>query len=315
MKQYLIYIFAFINIHLFSQDIIGENLFESDLINYLQDNYKTPSVLSYNNARDILYGEIEAPQNNNAVKGIYTNYEVTLPSGVDPSSWLYDNGIDCEHVWPQSMYEGSSPMKSDMHHLRPCKSNVNSSRGNKPYNEVNDNLTNTWFWLNYQSSNIPGTNIDEYSESGSLNFEPREDVKGDIARSMFYFYTMYTNEANDEFFNEQKEILFQWHQEDPIENNEIIRTWAIANYQNNIPNPFILDETLIYRAYFYEPSTEGDVNLDGNLNIVDIILIVNYILEQISFSNEQIEISDANNDSLINVVDIILITNLILGDI
>ena len=32
--------------------------------------------------------------------------------------------------------------------------------------------------------------------------------------------------------------------------HEVIRTWAIAAYQQNKPNPFILDETLIIRAYF-----------------------------------------------------------------
>ena len=255
MKNKLIYI-LFISF-LFMQDEIGSGLYNDDLINYLNNNYKTNSVLSYNSARDILYGEIEAPQNNGQVYGVYTNYSVTLPSGVDPSSHLYNNGIDCEHLWPQSMYEGSSPMKSDMHHLRPCKSNVNSSRGNTPYNEIQDNLTNTWYWLNTQSNNIPASNIDEYSESGSNKFEPREDIKGDIARSMFYFYTMYTNEADDNFFNLQKEILYQWHNNDPVTNNEINRTWAIASYQNNIPNPFILDSTLVYRCYFYDESIVG----------------------------------------------------------
>ena len=136
------------------------------------------------------------------------------------------------------MYEGSSPMKSDMHHLRPCKSNVNSSRGNKPFNNITDSQTNTWFWLSTQTNNIPSNNIDQYSESSSNNFEPREDVKGDIARSMFYFYTMYSNVADENFFNIQKDILYQWHLEDPTSEVEISRTWDIASYQDNLPNPF-----------------------------------------------------------------------------
>ena len=258
MKNKLIYT-LFISL-LFMQDEIGSGLYSSDLINYLNNNYKTNSVLSYGSARDVLYGEIEAPSNNGQVYGVYTRYSVALPLGVDPSSYLYDNGMDCEHVWPQSMYEGSSPMKSDMHHLRPCKSNVNSSRGNKPFNEIDDNLTNTWYWLNTQLNNIPSSNIDEYSESGSSYFEPREDMKGDIARSMFYFYTIYSSVAEDDFFNLQKEILYQWHNNDPVNNNEINRTWAIAGYQNNIPNPFIIDSTLIYRCYFYD---ESELGCDG----------------------------------------------------
>ena len=38
---------------------------------------------------------------------------------------------------------------------------------------------------------------------------------------MFYFYTIYTSEANDSFFEEQKNILYDWHLQDPIEDEEI----------------------------------------------------------------------------------------------
>ena len=148
---------------------------------------------------------------------------------------LYENGINCEHIWPQSLYEGGEPLKSDMHALRPCKDNVNSARGNKAFNDVLDSQTATWYWQDIGTSNIPSSNIDEYSESGSYTFEPREDKKGDIARSMFYFYTIYNNVADGNFFNEQKETLYSWHIQDPIEENEISRTWDIASYQNNIP--------------------------------------------------------------------------------
>ena len=119
----------------------------------------------------------------------------------NPRPIVHAGGIDCEHVWPQSMYEGTQPMKSDIHHLRPSKSNVNSSRGNKPYNESNDNLTQTWYWLDYALNDPPNQNRDNYSESASGIFEPREEMKGDIARAMFYFYTIYEAEANIIFFS------------------------------------------------------------------------------------------------------------------
>ena len=195
-------------------------------------------------------------------------------------------------------------------HVRPSKSNVNSSRGNKPFDEINDSNTNTWFWLSYSSSNIPTSNIYEYSESGSYDFEPREDIKGDIARSMFYFYTMYTNVADTDFFNEQKDVLLQWHLLDPISQNEITRTWAIADYQNDIPNPFILDETLINRCYFYNGLELGDINEDTLINVVDVVILVNYILGigELNSTNQ----ADMDNNNVINVVDVVLLMNLIL---
>ena len=308
MNYKTIFILFFCNCLLFTQEIIGEGLYENELIDYLNQNYKTSSVLSYSNARDILYSEID--NNNGNVYGIYTNYSVTLNPQADPSTHLYENGMDCEHLWPQSMYQGTAPMKSDMHHLRPSKSNVNSSRGNKPYNEINDSITNTWFWLTYSMSNIPNSNIHEYSESASYNFEPREDVKGDIARSMFYFYTIYTNVANTDFFNEQKDVLLQWHIQDPANDDEILRTWAIAEYQDNIPNPFILDNTLVNRCYFYEEIESGDLNGDTLINVVDVVILVNYILGigELNSTNQ----ADMDNNNVINVVDVVLLMNLIL---
>ena len=308
MNYKTIFILFFCNCLLFTQEIIGEGLYENELIDYLNQNYKTSSVLSYSNARDILYSEID--NNNGNVYGIYTNYSVTLNPQADPSTHLYENGMDCEHLWPQSMYQGTAPMKSDMHHLRPSKSNVNSSRGNKPYNEINDSITNTWFWLTYSMSNIPNSNIHEYSESASYNFEPREDVKGDIARSMFYFYTIYTNVANTDFFNEQKDVLLQWHIQDPANDDEILRTWAIAEYQDNIPNPFILDNTLVNRCYFYEEIESGDLNGDTLINVVDVVILVNYILG-IGELNAMDQ-ADMDDNNLINVVDVVLLMNLIL---
>ena len=314
MKSKSIIILFIFQSLLFNQ-VIGEGLYLDDLLTYLKNNYTTSNVLSYNSARDVLYGDIEAELNDGQVFCIYTNYSINLPNGVDPSSYLYDNGMDCEHLWPQSMGASSSPMKSDMHHLRPCRSNVNSSRGNKPYNEINDNATNTWYWLNIQSSNIPSSNINEYSETNSSYFEPREESKGDVARSIFYFYTIYENVANDNFFNTQKDVLYQWHIQDPPTNIEINRTWAIAAYQNNIPNPFIIDHSLIERAYFYtEPEYNlGDLNLDALINVVDVVLLVNYILGIDTLSSDSIQLADLDSNELINIVDVVTLINIILN--
>ncbi|OUW63593.1 MAG: hypothetical protein CBD58_00055 [bacterium TMED198] len=309
MLKIFINIILFIST-IFSQEEIGGTLYGEDLISFLRQNYKTTSTPGYDNARDILYSQVDSQDG--SLRGIYTNFEIQLNPNADPSSNAYDQGIDCEHLWPQSMYQGTNPMKSDMHHLRPCKSNVNSSRGNKPYNEINDSSTNNWYWLNINSSNIPNSNIDEYSESSSSFFEPREDKKGDIARSMFYFYTMYSEVANDNFFEPQMEILLQWHYQDPVNSTEIDRTWKIAQYQQNKPNPFILDSTLIQRAYFQSSSLVGDINLDLVVNILDIVFLAGFILGDNDLDSQQLLAADLNVDEQINVLDIVEIINIIL---
>ena len=294
-----------------NQEIIAPTLHSQNLIDFLNTHYKTDTVLSYGNARDTMYSIID--NNNGEVFGVYTNYSVTLTNGIDPSIDLYDNGMNCEHLWPQSLGADSSPMKSDMHHLRPCKENVNTSRGNKPFGEIPDNQTNTWYWLNQQTNNPEQNNINEYSESGSNSFEPREDVKGDVARSMFYFYTMYSNVADDDFFDGQKITLKNWHYQDLPQSSEYTRTWDIANYQDGIPNPFIVDSTLVRRCYFYiEPNILGDINSDGNVNIIDVVILVDFILGYQSLNNSQLQQADMNNDGIINIIDIVLLVEGIL---
>ena len=292
----------------FGQDVIGAGLYEDELIAFLQENYKTSTTLGYTNARDTLYLNID--RIDGQIKSIYTNYSVDLPeTGVDPSTYLYENGINCEHVWPQSLYEGGEPIKSDMHALRPCKDNVNSARNNKPFNEVVDEQTTTWYWQDSQTSSIPSLYIDEYSENHDSYFEPREDRKGDIARTMFYFYTMYSDVADNDFFEGQKEVLQAWHEQDPANADEISRTWQIANYQEDKPNPFILDATLVERAYFYDDVMLGDMNGDGELNILDTVALMNMIL----YGGETNPAGDINGDGDYNVLDVVLLANIILS--
>ena len=305
MKNRWIILLFFVSIP-FGQDIIGDGLYGDDLIDFLRDNYKTNTTLGYTDARDTMYLRID--RIDGQVKGVYTNYTVDLPAtGVDPSTHLYENGINCEHVWPQSMYSTEEPVKSDMHSLRPCKDNVNSARGNKPFNDINDTQTSTWYWQDSQTSSIPSSNIDEYSENHGSYFEPREDRKGDIARTMFYFFTMYSEVADEYFFTIQKEVLQAWHNQDPANEEEIFRTWQIAGYQENKPNPFILDNTLVDRVYFDEGL--GDINGDGSLNILDVVSLVNMIIND----GEINPLGDMNNDGEYNILDVVLLVGIIVN--
>ena len=54
----------------------------------------------------------------------------------------------------------------------------------------------------------------------------------------------------------------------------------------------------------------GDVNMDGIINILDVIVIINMILG----AEDENALADLNGDGSINIQDIILAINIILGD-
>ena len=56
----------------------------------------------------------------------------------------------------------------------------------------------------------------------------------------------------------------------------------------------------------------GDINMDNITNILDVVLIVNYVLGIGELDQYQVQLSDLNNDMIINILDVILIVNLIL---
>ena len=294
MYKTILYTLILINI-LVGQTIIGPGLTKQQLFSFLSENYTTSSTLGYNQARDIMYSIIDI-QDNNILKGIYTDYSITLDPTQDPSTNAYEQNINCEHSWPQSMGAGSEPQKSDLHHLYPCRANVNSSRGNKPYGEINDQNTDKWFRFDYDQTSIPTENIDEYSEVDNDNdeFEPKEDIKGNIARGMFYFFTIYNSAADHNFFESQKDILYQWHNLDPVDNTEINRTNAIAIYQNNIPNPFVIDSTLIRRIWYFNCFEE-----------ITSSQIINFLNEESNYDTS----FDVNSDNQINIIDLIYLLN------
>lgn len=266
-----------------SETLIFNNLLGEELLEEVVGAYKPDVVLSYSNAKDIMYSTTY--KENDSVSCVYSGHTLYLPSGVDPSTFLYMNGsingINAEHAYPRSKGASEGNAYSDMHHLFPTRSPVNSARNNFPFGEIDDSLTTNWFYLNEEEDEIPGDNIDQYSEQIIGRFEPREDHKGNVARAVFYFYTMYKEEALDadpSFFELQRETLCEWHRQDPVDLLEWERTHLIAEYQNDLPNPFILDSTLVGRAFCgglvsnTEESQTTEINVYPN-PVIDVVKV------------------------------------------
>ena len=59
---------------------------------------------------------------------------------------------------------------------------------------------------------------------------------------------------------------------------------------------------------------DGDVNLDAEVNVLDVVLVVAFILGTLESSSLDLSISDLNNDLSLDVLDIVILVSLVLGN-
>ena len=140
-----------------------------------------------------------------------------------------------EHVWAKSHGDFGTVKGpgTDIHHLRPTNTVVNSTRSNKDFDNGGSPV-----------SGAPGNFTDGDS------FEPRDEVKGDVARMVMYMAVRYEGEGevdlelNDEVdqgkapYLGRKSVLLEWNKQDPVDDFERHRNDVIQKYQGN-RNPFI----------------------------------------------------------------------------
>ncbi|MBX2875801.1 MAG: endonuclease [Saprospiraceae bacterium] len=246
------------------QQTLFPDLADAELLSAIQDEFTPAVTQTYAIARDSLFGRID--QVNDTLRCVYTGYKIYLDPTLDPTmaAFMDGSGLNTEHTYPQAKGASQEPARADMHHLFPTRVDINQVRDNFPFAEIPDNVTERWFYLNQFRNSIPTSNIDAYSEFRNGAFEPPEAHKGDVARAMFYFYTIYRDEAlaaDPNFFATQMQTLCNWHYLDPVDEKEWNRTWQIAHYQDGKANPFVLDCTLPKRLYC--ANTEGSCLLSS----------------------------------------------------
>ena len=270
-----------------SEERIRESLCNITMNNYIANSYDKAFLIDS-------YADAD-PYNEGNISCIYT--------GLSIKNELHGtSGWDREHIWCKS--HGFKPRNkkgeykdgvvadhayNDCHHLRAAEHIINIKRSDKDFGEV----------LNPKG-------IDEYGSKWDENvFEPRDEVKGDIARMLFYMvirYGKYSSEKLNTYIkNENNEWVFtsfdlnlelvdetttsisdgngrlgklstllKWHYQDPVSNREIYRNNVIYMYQNN-RNPFIDHPEYVDLAFENEigkfaESTKEDLNIEDDIN-------------------------------------------------
>lgn len=149
------------------------------------------------------------------------------------------NCYNREHSFPQSWFNGQSPMYTDLFHIYPVDGFVNNKRGNLPYGDVG---SADWTSTNHSKTGLcidPGFN-------GTV-FEPNDAYKGDLARSYLYMMTRYYGQMtgwsspvvqNGDLIGWNRAVMLQWNDMDPVSAKEVARNNAVYALQGN-RNPFI----------------------------------------------------------------------------
>lgn len=218
--------------------LTGEDL-KTALHNIIKDHTEFPYTSSATDVWDILKETDKDTTNSENVMLLYSGW--TLNAALE-----YDNGNGWsrEHVWAKSHgdFGTTKGAGTDAHHLRPADVSVNSARNNKDFDNGGD------YYIDGNGATLCRSDADSW--------EARDEVKGDVARMLFYMAVRYEGEngepdlelvdaVNTVDLNEEGKgyhgklsTLLEWHKNDPVDSFEIRRNNVIYSFQHN-RNPFI----------------------------------------------------------------------------
>jgi endonuclease I len=226
--------------------ISAENLADNNLksaLNQIIDNHIEFDYTSTNtDVWDILKETDRDPNNSDNVILIYSGVSVNGAQEYNSA-----NGWTREHVWAKSRgnFGTAIGIGTDVHALRPLDNTTNSKRSNRSFNNciTCEDVTDKW-----------GTITGSKKDINDWSFEPRDAVKGDVARMLFYMVVRYEGldgypdlelteltppQTDKEPIHGVLSTLLTWHRNDPVDTWEENRNNIIYNsYQNN-RNPFI----------------------------------------------------------------------------
>ena len=239
----------------------GEAL-RDELHNIIKDHQS----FSYTTTKTILREADEDYNNPDNIILVYTGNSIDkfdFASNFEPDFW------NREHVWPKSHgdFDAGDPFEvpayTDAHNLKPVDHSMNTLRGEKDFENGGDVVFN-------------GSSLTDCFSTNST-FEPRNEVKGDIARMIFYMDLRYEGGSGEPnlvvveglttYPNPQigsLSTLLEWHEQDPPDAFEKRRNDVIFKWQGN-RNPFIDYPEFVNYLYNDNPQI-NPINI-SNVNI------------------------------------------------
>jgi endonuclease I len=220
-----------------AEDKTGTELKDA-LYNIIKDHTEYYYTSSMTDTWDIIKESDRDTANSDNVILLYSGLSVDADQEYNSG-----NGWTREHVWAKSRGDfGTDPGPgTDCHHLRPENEDVNAVRSNYFFEEGGSEVY------------YDGVSTGCYLNEAASTFEPRDAVKGDVARMVFYMAVRYEGEGDEPdleltediytVYDKQpymgvKSTLLKWNEEDPVDDFESNRNEVVYGYQGN-RNPFI----------------------------------------------------------------------------
>lgn len=235
-----IVLISFISLESFSQPTDyydgTDGLTGEALKNKLHEIIREHKVREYSEFRDVILKDLdEDPDNSDNIILFYKNNSIPKDNFASNNQQDFWNR---EHTWPSShgFSSTSDTAYTDVHNLRPSDASVNTAKSNKDFNDVE-----------HIAANEEGEAPDTYTTDDF--WEPRDEIKGDVARILLYMDVRYNSSRLDlniedrATFSNDPEIgvlftLLRWHNQDPVDDYETNRHEKAYGYQLN-RNPFV----------------------------------------------------------------------------
>lgn len=206
----------------------------------IDNHVEYPYTATTTDVWDILSQTDKDPSDTSCVRLVYSKKSVNAAEEYNSGK-----GWSREHVWAKSRGDFGTELGAgtDVHHLVPCDISVNSTRNNRNFDDCKNCIDVI------DEGIYTGSKID----ADLWIFEPPDEVKGDIARMLFYMAIRYegdSGEPNLELTNTLQDksskeplhgiysTLLNWHRSDRVSSFERNRNDIIFKYQKN-RNPFI----------------------------------------------------------------------------
>ena len=258
-----------------------------------------------------------------SVEGVYPSAEYALEN-----FFLYNENISPVYKDNYTTTEFRNILKNELEENRPIlysgyeDSNYNGGHAWNVDGYQGNNVHCNWGWGGWNNGYFSLTTMGGFEsyQTALISIIP-EPYMNPLALFEFEVSNMTVTFIDlSEFVNETPIELWNWDYGDGnIETNSYGFTEhtynASGEYEVNLNVTNIygqISQTHTELIMIGDPILPGDVTLDELVNILDVVLLINFVLGSDTPNNSEFNAGDYNGDGYLNVQDIVLIINLIL---